>query len=161
MTCIVCQHEQRADIENELLCRQWGAEGFTLESIAEKYKIPVRDLQIHALMHLPVQVVKGETESLAKKINMSEAELLRQTASAYYITLQQISAKINKMLSSDDSELRGITKPLVDLYLGAGAEIRNSTDCLVKMNQAINGENNSGLNALAALVTTLKGSDNT
>lgn len=160
MTCVVCQHDQRADIENELLCRQWGAEGFTLESIAEKYKVPERDLQVHALMHLPVQVVRGEAESIAQKINMTEAEVLRQTASNYYITLQQIGAKINKMLASGDSELRGITKPLVDLYLGAGAEIRNSTDCLVKMNQAINGENNSGLNALAALVTTLKGSDN-
>lgn len=159
MTCTICNHPKRTEIESALLCRQWGAEGFTLDSIAKEFSVPIRELQVHALMHLPVQTVQGDTSSLAQKINMSEAELLRQTASNYYVTLQNIGLKINKLLTGEDSDLRVINKPLVDLYLGAGAEIRNSTDCLVKMNQAINGEDNSGLSALAALVTTLRGSE--
>ena len=53
--------------------------------------------------------------------------------------------------------MRSINKSVVDLYLGAGAEIRNATDCLVKMNQAINGEDSSGLSALAGLVNAIRG----
>ena len=157
MTCVVCQHVDRVAIENELLCRQWGASGFTLESIAEKYGVPVRDLQVHALMHLPVQQVSGESASIAQKINMVEADALRQTISNYYITLQNLSTRINKEIADENSTLRSINKSVVDLYLGAGAEIRNATDCLVKMNQAINGEDSSGLSALAGLVNVIRG----
>lgn len=159
MTCTICNHPKRTEIENALLCRQWGAEGFTLESISDEFSVPIRELQVHALMHLPVQTVQGDTSSLAQKINMSEAEMLRQTASNYYGTLQNIGLKINKLLAGDDADMRCINKALVDLYLGAGAEIRNATDCLVKMNQAINGEDNSGLSALAALVQTIRGAE--
>lgn len=158
MTCTICNHPQVNEINNELLCRKWGAEGYSLEEIAHRYGVKVRDLQIHALMHVPVEQCSADAQSIAQKINMSEADILRQTSNNYYITLCTIGDKINQMLRTDES-LRGITKPLVDLYLGAGAEIRNATECLVKMNQAINGENNSGLTALASLVNTIRGSE--
>lgn len=157
MTCVICQHEHRAEIESALLCRQWGAEGVTLESISEEFSVPVRDLQVHALMHLPVQQVAGESASLAQKMQLVEADALRNTISNYYITLVSVGQKINEAVAH--GEMRLITKPLVDLYLGTGSEIRNATECLVKMNQAVNGESDSGLAALAALVTSIRGSD--
>ena len=158
MTCTICNHKDRTSIENELLCRQWGAEDFTLESIADKFSVPIRDLQVHALMHIPVQTITGDTTSIAQKINMAEADILRQTAANYFITLQNLGMKLNKLMVEDEGAgLVRISKPIVDLYLGAGSEIRNSVDSIVKMNQAINGEDHSGLNAIASLVTTLRG----
>lgn len=157
MTCVICTHPQRAEIENELLCRQWGASEVTLESISDKYGVPMRDLQVHALMHVPVQQVSGEASSIAQKINLVEADALRNTISNYYVTLTNLGRRINKMIADDDDSLRGLNKSVIDLYLGTGAEIRNATDCLVKMNQAINGEDSSGLSALASLVNTIRG----
>lgn len=159
MNCVICQHERRSEIENELLCRQWGVDGYSLDAISEKYSVPVRDLQVHALMHIPVQQVTGDASSITQKIGMAEADMLRQTASTYYTTLQGLSERINRaVLSEDDAGLRIINKPLVDLYLGTGSELRATVDSLVKMNQAVNGEDNSGLSALAALVNTVRGS---
>ena len=157
MTCPICTHPHRREIEDDLMCRQWGTSGVTLESIAEKFGVEARDLQVHALMHLPVQQLSNESMSIAQKVNVAEADVLRKTIYNYYITLQNLGMRINADIADRESSMRSINKGVVDLYLGAGAEIRNATDSLVKMNQAVNGENNSGMEAFAGLVAAIRG----
>jgi len=157
MQCIICNHEKVAEIEEALLCRNWGDSKITLESIAEEYHVDVRSLQVHSVMHLPVQNVTGGTESITEKIKLNEAEILRQVASEYFITLRNVGQKVNNIVNSNDPSMSVQLKtPLVELYLGCGSKIRESVEGLIKLNQSANGEANTGLNALAQLVSNFR-----
>ena len=52
--CRVCQHSQRADIENMLLELTDKEKGITVESIAEEYGVSTNELKLHALYHTPL-----------------------------------------------------------------------------------------------------------
>ena len=52
--CRVCQHNQRAEIENALLELTDREKGVTVEGIAEEYGISVNELKLHALYHTPL-----------------------------------------------------------------------------------------------------------
>lgn len=164
MSCRICVHEQRADIEQELLCRSMGDLSVTIDSVALKYNVKPVELQIHTLMHQVMPSEIGGTETpgtLVEAIKFKEAEYLRQTISEYQNTLSFLGVKIRetiKMHTDDNPTLQKLSRPSVDLYLGLGAEIRTSVDALVHMNNLVNGEHTDVLAGLTGLVNAIQSS---
>lgn len=163
MTCPICNHIQRAEIEQKLLYRSAGDGTVTLEQIATEYKVRVLDLQVHALMHTSVisQSESGEATTLVQAIKFKEGEYLRQSIIDYQLTMAVLGGKIRTIVhehSSEESTLHKLTKPVVDLYLGLGTEIRSAVDLLTKMNGSLNDSSNNALDGLKALVTAIKSS---
>ena len=164
MTCSVCNHEKRAEIEQALLCRSMGDLSVTIESIAKKYDLKPIDVQIHALMHATISEPNGVDDkpvTLVESVRFKEAESLRQSTFEYQNTLTLLGAKLREEISAHTDKnptLQKLSRATVDLYLGLGGEIRSAVDSLVRMNNMINGEDNGGLKGLADLVTAIRSS---
>ena len=165
MTCSICNHPKRAEIEKACLLRDFGDTEVTLRDIANEYDVDLKDLQVHVLMHMPLEESNVESiekcDSIVNQIKMREAEILRNVMEDSYVTFKNIGSKINTIVSqhtTDNPTLVQITKPLADLYLGTSQSIRDTADKLMKMNLLINGENDKGLGQIAELVTAIRGS---
>lgn len=165
MNCVICNHPERHQIEQALLCRSLGDSSITIESIAADFGVEERDLQVHALMHTYLPDVSesdsGEPSTLTAAIKFKEAEILQATSQEYYATLKNVGTKINTLIAQHSDEnptLNRLSKATVDLYLGLGSEIRSTMDTLIKMNTAVNGEADKGLDAIASLVNAIRGS---
>lgn len=165
MTCTICNHPRREEIEKACLLRSFGDTEITLRDIAEEFEVDLKDLQVHVLMHMPLEDSNAsqleKTESIAGKIKMREADILRQVMEDQYVTFKNLSGKINSIVSqhtTDAPTLVQITKPLADLYLGTSQSIRDTAEKLLKMDLMVNGEKDEGLASVAALVTAIHGS---
>lgn len=165
MTCSICNHPKRAEIEKACLLRNFGDAEVTLRDIAKEYDVDLKDLQVHVLMHIPLDAVNSEavnsTESIAGKIKMREADILRSMMEDSYATFKNMGDKINQIVSAhtlDNPTLAQIPKSVADLYLGTSQAIRDTAEKLMKMNLLINGENDKGLAQVAALVQAIHGS---
>lgn len=165
MTCSICNHPKRAEIEKACLLRNFGDCEVTLRDIAQEFDVDLKDLQVHVLMHIPLEEKNDEsmetTQSIAGKIKMREADILRNVMEESYVTFKNIGSKINTIVaqhSTDSPTLVQITKPLADLYLGTSQSIRDTADKLMKMDLMVNGEKDAGLASVAALVTAIHGS---
>lgn len=162
MCCNVCSHPNRYDIEQAMLHL---SETCTLEAISELYEISVEDLKTHAVFHTQVNVDGAEVESIAKKVKVSEAEAITEVIKEYTFTLKNVGKRINTLAFSHPEDVKFeklLTKPIVDLYLGLGSEIRQSVKALAEVNQILNGpqnDNSSGLLALAAAINSSKNAD--
>jgi hypothetical protein len=165
MTCSICNHPKRAEIEKACLLRNFGDTEVTLKDIAKEFGVDHRDLQVHVLMH---QALEDQNESdaekvtsIADKIKMREAEILHQVMEESFTTFKNLSAKINRIVSVHTIEnptMQQITKSMTDLYLGTSQSIRDTADKLCKMNLMLNGEDDKGLQQVAALVEAIHGS---
>lgn len=154
--CTICSHKLRESIENDLVLCMSGDSDVTFEVVADKYKVPVSDLKVHALMHVSLEASGEKNNSIVQKIKLDEASILRDVANEYLVTLRTIGQRIKSAVNQEgETGLVKIQKPVVDLYLGCGAEIRNTTETLIRLNQAINGDQNSSASALANLVQVL------
>lgn len=165
MTCSICNHPKRAEIEKACLLRNFGDSEVTLRDIAQEFSVDLKDLQVHVLMHIPLEEAASEsveqTQSIAGKIKMREADILRSVMEDSYVTFKNIGSKINTIVaqhSTDAPTLSQITKPLADLYLGTSQSIRDTADKLIKMDLAINGEKDEGLSSVVSLVEAIRGS---
>lgn len=165
MTCSICNHPKRAEIEKACLLRNFGDTEVTLKDIAKEFGVDHRDLQVHVLMH---QALEDQNESeaekvtsIADKIKMREADILHQVMEESLTTFKNLSAKINRIVSVHTIEnptMQQITKSMTDLYLGTSQSIRDTADKLCKMNLMLNGEDDKGLQQVAALVDAIHGS---
>ena len=158
MTCSICNHPKRAEIEKACLLRNFGDCEVTLRDIAKEFDLDLKDLQVHVLMHIPLEESATEsvenTQSIAGKIKMRVME-------ESYVTFKNIGSKINTIVaqhSVDNPTLIQITKPLADLYLGTSQSIRDTAEKLMKMDLMVNGEKDEGMASVAALVTAIRGS---
>lgn len=165
MTCSVCNHPKRAEIERACLLRNFGDTDVKLKDIAQEYGLDLKDLQVHVLMHIPLEEgnteALNETESLAGKIKMREADILRGLMENEFITFKNLSGKINQIVSQhsvDSPTMTQITKAVADLYLGTSQSIRDTAEKLMKMNLMLNGDADKGLSQIASLVTAIHGS---
>jgi len=161
MSCPICSHANRAEIEQELLCRSLGDLEVTLEQIAAKYKVRVIDLQVHAMMHdtLEVRSEEGKSNSIVGAIKFKEADALRDTLFEYRRTLTLLGERIRGALSNnEETVLLRINKATADLYVGIGGEIRATVETLVRMNTAVNGDPNTGANGLRELCDAIRDS---
>ena len=180
--CKICNRIDRADIENAIL--NISAESkLTVESIAEQYKVDVQELRNHALFHTPLvapcdvvtsepvvndtQLPEGKT-SLARKMKLREADILAATNNEYMVTLKAMGRRINRLasVSSIDAEdadkevklAKLLTKPMVDLYIGLGGEIRQNVRAMAEVDRMLNGPQDSSNNGLQALADAIRGS---
>lgn len=164
MTCSICSHPKRKEIEQACLLRNFGDNEITLKDIARDFDVNVKDLQVHVLMHIPLQQENAETTeqnlSIAGEIKRREADILRQVMEDSYVTFKNVGDKINAIVAqhkTDAPTLVQLTKSVVDLYLGTSQSIRDTADKLMKMNLMVNGEKDEGLSSLANLVNVLRG----
>lgn len=180
--CKICNRIDRADIENAIL--NISAESkLTVESIAEQYGVDVQELRNHALFHTPlvapcdvvtsepvadeIQLPEGKI-SLARKMKLREADILAATNNEYMVTLKAMGRRINRLasVSSIDAEdadkevklAKLLTKPMVDLYIGLGGEIRQNVRAMAEVDRMLNGPQDSSNNGLQALADAIRGS---
>ena len=165
MTCSICNHPKRAEIERACLLRNFGDTEVTLNDIAKEFDLDLKDLQVHVLMHIPLEDVNNENmekvESIASKIKNREAEILHNLMENEYVTFKNISGKINQIVSQhtvDAPTMTQITKAVADLYLGTSQSIRDTAEKLMKMDLMMNGDADKGLSQIASLVTAIHGS---
>lgn len=153
VNCPICDSPDRAEIETALLSIG-DSELQNLDEIAKVYELDIDDLQRHALFHSPIAVtvtgdVVDETPSIARQLKLREADMLAATAAEYMITLKLTGRCIRNMAQQDEySFARKLTKPLVDLYIGTGGEMRATLKTLAELKAQIEGpktDNNSGI----------------
>ena len=117
-----------------------------------------------------IDQVRSGRMSLAQKMKLHEADMLTAVNHEYLVTLKAIGRRMNRLAQvsdiageDDDAALRTakwMTKPMVELYLGLGAEIRKNVATLTDVNQVLNGPADQGANGLAALAAAIRSSSN-
>lgn len=156
MNCKVCTDPRRSEIELAIL----NIDGtITVETIAQDFEVPEDDIRMHALMHTPLSETSAQADTLAKKIKLKEADMLSRTAHDYLITMTSIGRKIRSYSDNEDAiASKLISKSVVDLYLGCGAEIRQTVNALSDLNSKLNGDPTAktGLQALAEALAATK-----
>lgn len=180
--CNICNRSDRADIENAILNISSDS-GISIETIAEQYKCEISELRTHALFHTPLAVPVDAVErvsqpndttlpagqiSLARKMKLREADILNSVNNEYLVTLKAMGRRINRLaaISSIDAEdadkkvelAKLLTKPMVDLYVGLGGEIRQNVKALAEVDRMLNGPQESSNNGLMALADAIRGS---
>lgn len=170
MGCKVCEHANRAQIESALLNMSSDNKAITVATIAAQYELKVEEVKAHALWHAPmVMEYQGEEaepqDSITRKLKIREADMLRAVAEEYMVTLKSVGRKINTVMSpSADGDIDGLlaikllTRPIVDLYVGVGGEIRATIKTLAELNQLLNGPDPNGSSGLQALALALNAS---
>lgn len=184
--CGICGRSDRAEIENAILNIS-VENGLTIELIAEQYGVGLDDLKKHALFHTPLvapcDAVIPATElqlnpdaearvptSLARKMKLREADILATVNNEYLVTLKAMGRRINRLanVSEIDAEdeakkvelAKLLTKPMVDLYIGLGGEIRQNVKAMAEVDRMLNGPQENGNNGLQALADAIRGSGN-
>lgn len=184
--CSICNRSDRAEIENAIL--NISAEsGLTVEKIAEQYELNINELRTHALFHTPLvtpcDIVTPTTDlqlnpdaeakvptSLARKMKLREADILTTVNNEYLITLKAMGRRIYRLagVSEIDAEdetkkvelAKLLTKPMVDLYIGLGGEIRQNVKAMAEVDRMLNGPQENSNNGLQALADAIRGSGN-
>lgn len=188
--CTICNHPDRAEIENAILSMTDGSK-LSIEVIAEQYDVSLADLKMHALFHTPLvgaadleelrdAETLGDTEqtevvraaprdSLTRRMKLREADLLAAVGNEYLVTLKTMGRRINKLaqvseidVEDNDRQLKLaklLTKPMVDLYVGLGGEIRQTVKTMAELDRLLNGPEDSATSGLVALAKAIQGSD--
>ena len=188
--CTICNHPDRAEIENAILSMTDGVKT-SIEVIAEQYDVSLSDLKMHALFHTPLvdaadieelrdAETLGDTEqtevvraaprdSLTRRMKLREADLLAAVGNEYLVTMKTMGRRINKLaqvseidIEDNDRQLKLaklLTKPMVDLYVGLGGEIRQTVRTMAELDRLLNGPEDSATSGLVALAKAIQGSD--
>ena len=185
--CTICNHPDRAEIENAILSMTDGVKT-SIEVIAEQYDVSLADLKMHALFHTPLvgaadieelrdagDTVLTEAErpaprdSLTRRMKLREADLLAAVGNEYLVTMKTMGRRINKLaqvseidIEDNDRQLKLaklLTKPMVDLYVGLGGEIRQTVKTMAELDRLLNGPEDSTTSGLVALAKAIQGSD--
>ncbi|MCM1220262.1 MAG: hypothetical protein NC548_37810 [Lachnospiraceae bacterium] len=183
-TCKICNHPERAAIENAILALTTSGSG-SVEDIATQFDVPLDELKMHAMFHTPlvsdadikaIELHKGEEpedrprgDSLTRKMGLREADILATVANEYLVTMKTMGRRINKLaqVSSIDEEDQAkqlqlaklLTKPMVDLYVGMGSEIRQTVKTMGELDRMLNGPEDSANQGLSALAAAIRQSD--
>lgn len=189
--CTICNHPDRAEIENAILAMTADAqpsERNSIETIAEQFDVSLDDLKMHALFHTPLvgaadleqlgvlpesQNEQGEKtaprDSLTRRMKLREADLLAAVGNEYLVTLKTMGRRINKLaqvseIDVEDAEkqlklAKLLTKPMVDMYVGLGSEIRQTVKTMAELDRLLNGPEDSATSGLVALAKAIQGSD--
>lgn len=185
--CTICNHPDRAEIENAILSMTDGSKT-SIEVIAGQYDVSLADLKMHALFHTPlvdaadIEELRdaGDTEqpevvgaaprdSLTRRMKLREADLLAAVGNEYLVTMKAMGRRINKLaqvseidIEDNDRQLKLaklLTKPMVDLYVGLGGEIRQTVKTMAELDRLLNGPEDSATSGLVALAKAIQGSD--
>lgn len=164
MVCSVCTHPKRAEIEKAILRISSTNPSITIEGIAEEYGVTPEDIKKHAILHqaLPTDLVaKPEgNDTLARRAKVSEAQMLEDIALEYYATLKNLGVKINGMIT-DEEDIKFtklLTKPVADMYISLGSEIRQTVSAMAELERLLNGPKDDNASGLTALAMAIAGS---
>lgn len=164
------------------------SERYSIEDIASQYDVSLDELKMHALFHTPlvsdedIKAIEAKApaaaegvetkprgDSLARKMRLREADVLSTVANEYLVTLKTMGRRINKLtqVSSIDEEDQAkqlalaklLTKPMVDLYIGVGGEIRQTVKTMAEIDRMLNGPEDGTSQGLAALAAAIRQSD--
>ena len=107
-------------------------------------------------------------DSIVRKMKLREADILAEVQNEYLITLKNVGRRINKLARVSDIDIEDddkafnlsklLTKPLVDLYIGLGSEIRQTTRTMAELDNLINGEQDGASSGLVALANAIRAS---
>ena len=112
--------------------------------------------------------------SLVRNMKLKEADMLAEVSAEYLITLKAMGRRINSLLSDApeagegedvpkaDKQLKTaklLTKPIVELYLGLGSEIRQTVKTAAEVDRMLNGPKDGVASGLTALAAAIRGSD--
>lgn len=173
MSCSICNHVNRAAIEIAVLNCSSDKNSQTLQQIADEYHISLNDLKVHMVMHATMGLndlefdsttdgtAKEPTPTIARKCKVREADILGEVVNEYLVTMKNLGRRINHTLLSDPEEVQAeklITKPITDMYIGLGGEIRATVKTLGELNQVLNGPQTTANDGIAALAQAIKAS---
>lgn len=156
MACKVCGHPDRMLIENALLGMSSENIEETLKAVAQEYNVTVNELKVHALMHaqMGVTTATSDSTSIARQLKLKEADILSSVVNEYMVTLKTVGRRINE-LAAHENFGRALSKPVVELYLGTGGEIRHAVRTLAELNTLLNGPETSNAGGLHALANAI------
>lgn len=112
--------------------------------------------------------------SLVRNMKLKEADMLAEVSAEYLITLKAMGRRINSLLSDAPEDGKGedvpradkqlktaklLTKPMVELYLGLGSEIRQTVKTAAEVDRMLNGPKDGVASGLTALAAAIRGSD--
>lgn len=162
----------------------------SIEAIAKQFNVSLDELKMHALFHTPLvgdgdieqlepdapvtleleQPKAQPRDSLTRRMKLREADMLAAVGNEYLVTLKTMGRRINKLaqVSSIDIEdeekqlklAKLLTKPMVDLYVGLGGEIRQTVKTMAELDRLLNGPEEGATSGLVALAKAIQGSDN-
>ena len=174
--CTICNHANRTEIENAVLNISSAEGSLSIENIADHYRISIDDLKMHAMFHTPMvgadifESKDEEKTSLTRKMKLREADMLSSLNAEYLVTLKSMGRRLNKLASpsqldeeDEDKQFKFsklLTKPMVELYLGLGGEIRQNIKAMADIERLLNGPEDSTSGGIAALAAAIAGSRN-
>lgn len=184
--CSICNHPDRAGIENAILSMTSAVNAEdrrSIEDIATEYEVSLDELKMHALFHTPLVsksdldtvATTAETEdastgrdSLMRKMKLREADMLSAVSNEYLVTLKAMGRRLNKLVSVSSIDVEDedkvfrlsklLTKPMVDMYIGLGNEIRQNVKTMAEMDRMLNGPQDNPMSGLTALAQAIRGS---
>lgn len=158
--CSICAHPHKELIEQAM------EQGKSVEEVADEFQVSLEELKMHAVFHVP----SADADSLTRKIKLREADMLSEVSQEYLATLKTMGRRINKLASVSSMDVEDeekqlkiaklLTKPMVDLYVGLGGEIRQTVKTMAELDRMLNGPQDnlgSGLSALAAAIHNSNG----
>lgn len=158
--CSICNRADRGVLEQDFIVLATESNMSVDEALAyvsDKYECSSDELKVHALFHMP----NGQ-ESLARRVKLREADILTDVIDEYKDTLQAMGLHIKGLMSkAEDKEVavaKMLTKPMTEMYLGLGGEIRQSVKTLAELDRLLNGPEDSTGTGLVALAEAIKGS---
>lgn len=186
--CTICDRSDRAEIENAVLNCVANNTSDGIDKIAEQYGLDLEELKMHALFHTPMVCAEdledsvppepGDVEkekphdSLTRRMKLREADALTTVSNEYLVTLKTMGRRINKLaqvssidIEDQDKQLalaKLLTKPMVDLYIGLGGEIRQTVKTIADIDHLLNGPDDStgsGLMKLAEAINQSGGNN--
>lgn len=158
MACRICSHPHRAEIESAILD---SPKTETLQELSKKYDVDVTELQAHACMHSPLGVETKDfvnRGSITREAKTHEVDMLMAAACNYANTIEVLGTKISKEAEKSDMVTfsRNVARSTVDLYLGAGGELRNTIKEIANINAILNGPKDSTATGLEALANAIR-----
>ena len=130
----------------------------------------LRDADMTAGDTVLTEVVRAAPrDSLTRRMKLREADLLAAVGNEYLVTMKTMGRRINKLaqvseidIEDNDRQLKLaklLTKPMVDLYVGLGGEIRQTVKTMAELDRLLNGPEDSATSGLVALAKAIQGSD--
>lgn len=162
VVCSVCNHPRRAQIERYILNMCDRGEDVDLAVVADRWGLNLDDLKNHIILHSSLginstgnKVPKHQT--LAQKIGVREADILLEVANEYMLTLRALGNELSDRIADKDEPIfRTLTKPVTDMYLGLGSEVRATVKTVGELNAMVNGPADNGASGLEAIASAIR-----
>lgn len=174
MMCRICEitHVKlKQAIELILLERKGSYIKSDFQELAEAFpeeassigKLDQQDCDIHYNFHQQMvrTPAKGTDKSLSADINKDEAEVLSELLNSQMATFTALSKQINEGIVNRERDMTAmlINPSTAQFYKELGDSVRLTVKELRELNVTINGQHDSSLEGLTALVSALKGSE--